>query len=77
MGSDKRPRREDPAANGTALNKVIDKWRNTAPLNDADNRALDLGYDELAQVYSHIHDAPEAVERRRRYGLLSYGEDDA
>lgn len=35
MGScDKRPRREDPAANGTALTKVFDKWRNTASLDD-------------------------------------------
>ncbi len=32
-------------------------------------RALELGYEELAQIYPEVHDAPEAAERRRRYAL--------
>lgn len=38
------------------------------PMIEVDSRALELGYDELAQIYPEIHDAPEAAERRRRYG---------
>lgn len=44
------------------------------PMTEVDSRALDLGYDELAQIYPEIHDVAEAAERRRRYGLLGYGE---
>jgi hypothetical protein len=36
-------------------------------------RALDVGYEELAQIYPEVHDAPEAAERRCRYALRVAG----
>lgn len=30
-------------------------------------RALECGYQELADIYPEVHDIPEARERRRRY----------
>jgi hypothetical protein len=30
-------------------------------------RALECGYQQLAEIYPEVHDAAEATERRRRY----------
>lgn len=75
---------DSPALQVTALTDLscdaVEVERETADLNRehaliatgaaaVQRRALDVGYEELAQIYSEVHDAPEATERRCRFAL--------